>query len=80
MQHTTITGLDVSKGRFHIIVEPSLCMAFGSCETLAPSLVIEKNKRINPKARIESEIGANIQSDTLVNKFFPRYGLHYPSV
>jgi molecular chaperone DnaJ len=63
MQHTTITDLDTPKGRFHIIVEPSLCMAFGSCETLAPKVfVIEKNKRINPKARIESEIGANIES------------------
>ena len=30
------TLLDIPKGRFHIIVEPSLCMAFGSCETLAP--------------------------------------------
>ena len=27
----TITDLDTPKGRFHIIVEPSLCMAFGSC-------------------------------------------------
>jgi curved DNA-binding protein CbpA len=61
--HTTITDLDTPKGRFHIIVEPSLCMAFGSCETLAPKVfVIEKNKRINPKARIESESGANIES------------------
>ncbi|HEY5632086.1 MAG TPA: ferredoxin, partial [Nitrososphaeraceae archaeon] len=63
IQHATITDLDTPKGRFHIIVEPSLCMAFGSCETLAPKVfVIEKNKRINPKARIESEIGANIES------------------
>jgi molecular chaperone DnaJ len=63
MQYATITDLDTPKGRFHIIVEPSLCMAFGSCETLAPKVfVIEKNKRINPKARIESEVGANIES------------------
>jgi curved DNA-binding protein CbpA len=48
--------IDIPKGRFHIIVEPSLCMAFGSCETLAPGIfVVEKNKRINPKARVESE-------------------------
>ncbi len=60
---TAITDLDIPKGRFHIIVEPSLCMAFGSCETLAPKVfVVEKNKRINPKARIESESGANIES------------------
>lgn len=48
--------IDTPKGRFHIIVEPSLCMAVGSCETLAPGIfVVEKNKRINPKARVESE-------------------------
>jgi curved DNA-binding protein CbpA len=54
----TVTNgsIDTPKGRFHIIVEPSLCMAFGSCETLAPGIfVVEKNKRINPKARVESE-------------------------
>jgi hypothetical protein len=49
---TMITDIDTPKGRFHIIVEPSLCMAFGSCETLAPKIfVVEKNKMINPKAR-----------------------------
>jgi molecular chaperone DnaJ len=48
--------LDTPKGRFHIIVEPSLCMAFGSCETLAPkTFVVEKNKRVNPKAIVECE-------------------------
>jgi ferredoxin len=57
---TAITDLDVPKGRFHITVEPSLCMAFGSCETLAPKVfVVEKDKRINPKAVVESETGAN---------------------
>ena len=45
--------------RFHISVEPTLCMAFGSCEVLAPKVfVLEKNKIINPKVRIESEDGA----------------------
>ena len=34
-------------------------MAFGSCEVLAPKVfVLEKNKIINPKVRIESEDGA----------------------
>ena len=48
--------LDTPKGRFHIIVEPTLCMAFGSCETLAPKVfVVEKHKRVNPKARVECE-------------------------
>lgn len=43
--------------RYHIIVEPSLCLAFGSCETLAPKVfVVEKNKQINPKAIVRSEI------------------------
>ena len=60
---TVLTDLDTPKARFHIIVEPSLCMAFGSCETLAPKVfVVEKNKRINPKARIESETGANLET------------------
>lgn len=46
--------------RFHIVVEPSLCMAFGSCEVLAPKVfVLEKNKKINPKVKIESEDGAS---------------------
>jgi molecular chaperone DnaJ len=59
----TITDLDTPKGRFHIIVEPSLCMAFGSCETLAPKVfVLEKDKRINPKARIESETGSTLEA------------------
>lgn len=52
--------LDTPKGRFHIIVEPSLCMAFGSCETLAPKVfTVEKNKRVNPKAIVECETCAD---------------------
>lgn len=52
--------LDMPKGRFHIIVEPSLCMAFGSCETLAPKVFsVEKNKRVNPKAKVECETCAD---------------------
>lgn len=48
--------LDTPKGRFHIIVEPSLCMAFGSCEVLAPKVFsVEKHKRVNPKAKVECE-------------------------
>jgi molecular chaperone DnaJ len=50
------TGPLDTKSRFQIIVEPSLCMAFGSCETLAPKVfVVEKNKIFNPKARVVSE-------------------------
>jgi curved DNA-binding protein CbpA len=59
----TPTTLDVPKGRFHIIIEPSLCMAFGSCERLAPRVfVVEKNKLINPKAIVVSETGANFNT------------------
>jgi curved DNA-binding protein CbpA len=54
---TTIPGsLDISENRFHIKVEPSLCMAFGSCETLAPKVfVVEKDKMLNPKAKVVSQ-------------------------
>jgi DnaJ-class molecular chaperone/ferredoxin len=46
-----------TKSRFQIIVEPSLCMAFGSCETLAPKVfAVEKDKIFNPKAKVISEI------------------------
>ena len=59
----TPTTLDVPKGRFHIIIEPSLCMAFGSCERLAPRVfIVEKNKLINPKALVASETGANFNT------------------
>jgi hypothetical protein len=33
--------IDIPKGRFHLTIEPSLCMAFGSCETLAPKVFVE---------------------------------------
>jgi curved DNA-binding protein CbpA len=59
----TTTTLDVPKGRFHIIIEPSLCLAFGSCERLAPRVfVVEKNKLINPKAIVVSETAANFNT------------------
>ena len=51
-----------SKGRFHIIIEPALCMAFGSCETLAPNVfVVDKDKMINPKAKLKSETGDDFE-------------------
>ena len=63
MQSTASNFLDTPKGRFQITIEPSLCLAFGSCETLAPKVfVLEKNKRINPKVKVESETGANFES------------------
>lgn len=51
------------EGRYHIIVEPSLCLAFGSCETLAPKVfVVEKNRRINPKAIVISETAEDFET------------------
>jgi len=48
--------LDTIKSRFHIIIEPSLCLAFGGCETIAPNVfVVDKSKHINPKAKVQSE-------------------------
>ena len=52
-----------SKGRYHITIEPSLCMAFGSCETLAPNVFeVDKNKIFNPKATVKSETGNDFES------------------
>jgi molecular chaperone DnaJ len=46
----------MQKSPFHIVVEPSLCMAFGSCEKLAPkTFVVEKDIMFNPKAKVISE-------------------------
>ncbi|MEP6577138.1 MAG: DnaJ domain-containing protein [Nitrososphaerota archaeon] len=60
---TAQESLDIPKSRFHIIVEPSLCMAFGSCERLAPKVfVVEKEKLINPKAIVKSETGADFET------------------
>lgn len=47
-----------NKSRFKILIEDSLCMAFGSCEILAPNVFrIETNRIINPKAKVISESG-----------------------
>ena len=58
----TRTMLDTPRSRFHITIEPSLCLAFGGCESIAPRVfVVDKNKRINPKAKVESETGDNLE-------------------
>ena len=65
IENTTSTSriLSKEKSRFRIIVEPSLCMAFGSCEILAPNVFhVETNKIINPKAVVVSETGDNLES------------------
>ena len=68
-QKEKITTTDIRKknasetSRFKIIVEPSLCMAFGSCEILAPNVFhIETNKMINPKAFVISETADKFES------------------
>jgi len=59
----TETDIIIPKSQYQIIVEPSLCLAFGSCETLAPKVfVVEKNKMINPKAIVKSENGADFET------------------
>ncbi len=46
------------QGRFKIIIEPTLCIAFGSCEILAPKVfALERDKMINPKVILKSESG-----------------------
>lgn len=51
------------ESRYRIIVEPSLCLAFGSCETLAPKVfAVEKNRRINPKAVVISETAEDFET------------------
>jgi curved DNA-binding protein CbpA len=48
--------LDTIRSRFHILIEPTLCLAFGGCESIAPKVfVVDKSKHINPKARVQSE-------------------------
>lgn len=60
---TTKRKIPTEISRFKIIVEPSLCMAFGSCEILAPHVFhVETNKIINPKAVVVSETGDNFES------------------
>lgn len=52
-----------TKGRYQITIEPSLCMAFGSCETLAPNVFeVDKKKILNPKATVKSETGNDFES------------------
>jgi curved DNA-binding protein CbpA len=60
---TARSKIPAEKSRFKIIVEPSLCMAFGSCEILAPHVFqVETHKIINPKAVVISETEDNFES------------------
>jgi len=70
--NNTKTMLDTPRSRFHITIEPSLCLAFGGCESIAPRVfVVDKNKRINPKAKVESETGDNLDRILLAAQACP---------
>ena len=56
-------SIDINRSRYHISIEPGLCLAFGGCETVAPKVfTVDKIKRINPKASIKSESGDTIDN------------------
>ena len=64
--------LDIPRGRFHIVIEPSLCLAFGGCESIAPRVfTVDKNKRINPKAKVRSETGEDLDRIILAAQACP---------
>ena len=64
--------LDTIRSRFHILIEPSLCLAFGGCESIAPKVfVVDKSKRINPKAKVESETADTIDRIVLAAQACP---------
>jgi DnaJ-class molecular chaperone len=68
----SMTMLANPKSRFHIIIEPSLCLAFGGCESIAPRVfAVDKNKRINPKARVRSETGEELERILLAAQACP---------
>lgn len=53
----------IIQSRYQIIVEPSLCLAFGSCEVLAPKVfVVEKDRQFNPKAVVISETAEDFET------------------
>lgn len=64
--------LDTIKSRFHILIEPSLCLAFGGCETIAPKVfMVDKSKHINPKARVQSETADTLDRIVLAAQACP---------
>jgi curved DNA-binding protein CbpA len=68
----SISMLDVPRSRFHIIIEPSLCLAFGGCETISPRVfTVDKNKRINPKAKVQSETADSLERIVLAAQACP---------
>lgn len=68
----SISMLDVPRSRFHIIIEPSLCLAFGGCETISPRVfTVDKNKRINPKAKVQSDTADSLERIVLAAQACP---------
>jgi len=68
----SVTMLANPSSRFHIFIEPSLCLAFGGCESIAPRVfMVDKNKRINPKARVHSETGEELERILLAAQACP---------
>jgi molecular chaperone DnaJ len=68
----SFSALDVPRSRFHIIIDPSLCLAFGGCETISPRVfTVDKNKRINPKAKVRSETADTIERIVLAAQACP---------
>jgi curved DNA-binding protein CbpA len=68
----SISMLDVPRSRFHIIIEPSLCLAFGGCETISPRVfTVDKNKRINPKVKVQSETADSLERIVLAAQACP---------
>jgi curved DNA-binding protein CbpA len=68
----SISMLDVPRSRFRIIIEPSLCLAFGGCETISPRVfTVDKNKRINPKAKVQSETADSLERIVLAAQACP---------
>jgi molecular chaperone DnaJ len=55
--------IPVIQSRYQIIVEPYLCLAFGSCEVLAPKVfLVEKDRQFNPKAVVISETAEDFET------------------
>jgi len=70
--NSSISMLDVPRSRFHIIIDPSLCLAFGGCETISPRVfTVDKNKRINPKAKVLSETADSLERIVLAAQACP---------
>jgi curved DNA-binding protein CbpA len=70
--NSSVSMLDIPRSRFQIIIDPSLCLAFGGCESIAPRVFsVDKKKRINPKAKVLAETGDSIERIVLAAEACP---------